>query len=80
MGIQVEQITLNAHQSLSFIVEDMSRARRDGYTGNLGDLEAWLNVLQSWSSPLVSESGLRGIEAWLDAVEAETAATAATPA
>ncbi len=75
MGHQFEQITLSPHRSLSFIVDDMTRARRDGLTYRPADwamLEGWLNVLQDWSAPLVtSEAGRRGISRWLDAVAAD---------
>jgi hypothetical protein len=73
MGVQFEHLTLTPHQSLSFLVEDISRARRDGLftTGSLDDMQAWLNVLQHWSAPLVSETGRRSIERWLDALDAD---------
>ena len=72
MGVQFEHLTVAPQRSLSFIVEDMSRAHRDGLfsTGNFADLEAWLNVLQQWTAPLVSDAGRRGIEHWLETVDA----------
>ena len=74
MGHQFEQITLSPHRSLSFIVDDMTRARRDGLTYRQTDwatLESWLNVLEGWSAPFVqSLAGRRGIERWLETVAA----------
>jgi hypothetical protein len=72
MGVQFDQLTSTPHRSLSFIVEDMSRAHRDGLfiVGDFADLEGWLNVLQHWSAPLVSDAGRRGIEHWLETVDA----------
>ncbi len=84
MGHQFEQITLSPHRSLSFIVDDMNRARRDGLTYRQTDwatLEAWLNVLQDWSAPLVhSVAGRRGIERWLETVASDEAAGDASAA
>lgn len=73
MGVQFEQLTLAPHQSLSFLMEDMGRARRDNLFsgGNLGDLQAWLNVLQGWSAPLVSHAAHLSIAQWLEAADAE---------
>ena len=75
MGIQFDNLTTTPHRSLSFIVEDLSRARNDGLlsAANFPDLEDWLNVLQQWSAPLVTDSGRRGIEQWLEAVESDAA-------
>ena len=75
MGIQFENLTLTPQRSLSFIVEDLNRAHRDGLSaaGNFPDLEEWLNVLQQWSAPLVTDAGRRGIEQWLEAVDADAA-------
>ena len=72
MGIQFEQITLSAHRSLSFIVDDVSRMRRESAFTPPADVEAWLNVLQNWQAPLLSSPGGRlGIEQWLEAVAAD---------
>jgi hypothetical protein len=80
MGVQFEQVTLSPHRSLSFLVDDMARARRASAVHGPSDwsgLEDWLNVLQSWSAPLIqSESGRRGIEQWLDAVAADDSSAA----
>ena len=75
MGIPFENLTLTPRRSLSFIVEDLNRARRDGLlsAGNFPDLEDWLNVLQQWSAPLTTETGRLGIEQWLEAVESDAA-------
>ncbi len=72
MGIQFEQITLSPHRSLSFIVDDVTRARRDSAFTPPSDVEAWLNVLHDWSNPLIhSVTGRQGIELWLEAVAAD---------
>ena len=72
MGIQFEQITLSPHRSLSFIVDDVTRARRDSAFTPPADVEAWLNVLQNWQAPLINSlSGRAGIQQWLEAVAAD---------
>jgi len=72
MGIQFEQITLSPHRSLSFIVDDVTRARRDSAFTPPADVEAWLNALHDWSNPLIhSVTGRQGIELWLEAVAAD---------
>lgn len=74
MGIQFEQITLSPHRSLSFIVDDVTRARRDSTFMPPADVEAWLNVLQNWQAPLINSlTGRQGIELWLEAVAADEA-------
>jgi hypothetical protein len=73
MGFQFEQLTLSAERSLSFLMEDLARARREGVpTGSADDMTQWLNALQAWSAPIVtSAAGQRGLMHWLETVEGE---------
>ena len=76
MGIQFEQLTLSPQRSLSFIVDDVMRIRRESAFTPPADVEAWLNVLQNWQAPLLSSpAGRLGIEQWLEAVDADETVT-----
>ncbi len=71
MDTQFADLTVTPQRSLSFIVEDMNRAQREGLfaAGNFADLQDWLNVLEQWSAPLVTDGGRRNIEHWLEFVD-----------
>ena len=73
MGAQFEQITYSAEVSLTLLVDDITRQRRDAlFTSEAGpaDLSNWLNALQRQAAPLVhSKASREHLEAWLDAVQ-----------
>jgi hypothetical protein len=78
MGLQFDSVTTIPDCSLTFILDDiMARTDRRGRQTQVAsdDLESWLNALMRQATPLVSStSGRASLEAWLDAVDAETAA------
>ena len=79
MGLQFERITHSPTSSLTLIVDDIARERRELVAATPqapGDMAAWLNALQVQSTPLVaSKAGRADLAAWLEAVE-----KSATPA
>ena len=74
MGAQFEQITYSSEVSLTLIVDDVARQRREltrvvEAAGPL-DLVSWLNALQRQSAPMVhSRASREHLEAWLDEVD-----------
>jgi|GEM_PF-5395863 len=77
MNIAFDAVSYAAESSLTLIVDDISRRRVAG--GPLSvpleqDLESWLNAFQRQSLPLIhSKQGLANLEAWLAAVETDSA-------
>ncbi len=72
MGIQFERVTYSPRHSLTLIVDDIARHRREAAqpTGAPIDLDAWVNALQRQSQPLIaSKEGKAHLLAWLDAVD-----------
>jgi hypothetical protein len=72
MGVQFERITFAPPQSLTFIMDDIARHRRESAhsTGASDDLDGWLNALQRQAKPLISsKAGKDELLAWLDAVD-----------
>jgi hypothetical protein len=71
MGVQFESITVAPGNSLTLIVDDVMRERRNtGVPAEPVDFEAWLNALQRQSGPLLQTSSARmKLEAWLEAVD-----------
>ena len=76
----VEQIAQASGSSLTLIVDDLARQRRDSAIypdSETPDLDGWLNALQRQSTPLVhSKKGLANLEAWLEAVALDTSSQA----
>jgi len=81
MGVQFEPITYSSENSLTLIVDDIVRQRRDGIVSTAeaqADMESWLNALHRQAAPLIySKSGHANLEAWLAAVEQDLLAAAA---
>jgi hypothetical protein len=76
MGVQFETIAYAAENSLTLIVDDIARQRRSGHMLPPidQDLEAWLNAFQRQGQPLLySKQGQANLEAWLQAVELDSA-------
>jgi hypothetical protein len=77
MNVAFDTISYAAESSLTLIVDDIARQRIAG--GPLvvpleQDLESWLNAFQRQSLPLIySKQGQANLEAWLAAVEADSA-------
>ena len=79
MGLHFEQLTYSSEVSLTLIVDDITRQRRDApfypKAGPL-DLVSWLNALQRQSAPLVhSASSREHLEAWLEEVDKHITST-----
>ena len=73
MGAHVDRITYSSEVSLTLIVDDITRQRRDApfypKAGPL-DLVSWLNALQRQAAPLVHSAASREhLEAWLEEVD-----------
>lgn len=73
MGAHCEHITYSSEISLTLIVDDIARQRREGTspskTGPM-DLLSWLNALQRQSAPLLhSKAARENLEAWLEEVQ-----------
>jgi len=82
MGAQFEQITYSSELSLTLIVDDIARRRRETKAVSVGepmDIDSWLNALQRQSAPLVSSASRDHLEAWLEAVEQQFDAPADAP-
>lgn len=76
MGVQFETIAYSAENSLTLIVDDIARQRRDGslLSPINQDLESWLNAFQRQTLPLIySKQGQANLEAWLAAVDLDSA-------
>ncbi len=75
MGAQFEHVTYSPEVSLTLIVDDITRQRRDApFKAGPLDLMSWLNALQRQSAPLVhSQASRENLEAWLDMVEQDEA-------
>ncbi|MSO97532.1 MAG: hypothetical protein EXR11_04835 [Rhodospirillaceae bacterium] len=77
MSPSVEKIAQASGSSLTLIVDDLARQRRDAAIypdSETPDLDDWLNALQRQATPLVhSRKGLANLEAWLEAVDLDTA-------
>ena len=72
MGVQFERVTYSPRHSLTLIVDDIARHRREATqrAGAPVDLDAWVNALHRQSQPLIaSKEGKDNLLAWLDAVE-----------
>jgi hypothetical protein len=73
MGALVDQITYSSEVSLTLIVDDITRQRRDAPfypKASPLDLVSWLNALQRQSAPLVHSTASREhLEAWLEEVD-----------
>jgi len=71
MGVQFERITYSPRHSLTLIVDDIARHRRDvAHRAVAVDLDAWVNALHRQSQPLIaSKGGQQNLLAWLDAVD-----------
>jgi len=72
MGVQFERVTYSPRHSLTLIVDDIARHRRDAAQrpGAPVDLDAWVNALHRQSQPLIaSNEGKNNLLAWLDAVD-----------
>ncbi len=73
MGAQFEHITYSSEVSLTLIVDDITRERRDvpvASAAGPADLSNWLNALQRQTAPLIhSKASRKNLEAWLDAVQ-----------
>ena len=74
MGAQFEQITYSSEVSLTLIVDDVARQRREltrvVEAAAPLDLVSWLNALQRQSAPMVhSRASREHLEAWLDEVD-----------
>lgn len=75
MGAQFEQLTYTSEVSLTLIVDDIARQRRDAASPSYADagpmdLSSWLNALQRQTAPLVHSQAARdNLEAWLDEVQ-----------
>ena len=73
MGAQFEQITYSSEISLTLVVDDIARQRRDVPRTTVDaplDLVSWLNALQRQSAPLVhSRASREHLEAWLEEVD-----------
>jgi hypothetical protein len=73
----VEDILHSSESSLTLIVDDLTRQRRDAAIypdSETPDLDGWLNALQRQARPLInSPKGLANLEAWLDAVDLDSA-------
>ena len=73
MGAQFEQVTYSSEVSLTLIVDDITRQRRDAPfypKASPLDLVSWLNALQRQSAPLVhSTTSREHLEAWLEEVD-----------
>ena len=77
MGVQFETVAYAAENSLTLIVDDIARQRRNGsqHSPIDQDLESWLNAFQRQSVPLIySKQGQANLEAWLAEVELGAAA------
>jgi hypothetical protein len=83
MGAQFEQITYSSELSLTLIVDDIARRRRESKAASSGepmDVGNWLNALQHQSAPLVhSRASREHLEAWLAEVENQFDGPAETP-
>lgn len=82
MGAQFEQITYSSELSLTLIVDDIARRRRETTAVSAGepmDIDSWLNALQRQSAPLVSSASREHLEAWLEEVEKQFDAPAEAP-
>jgi len=70
MGVQFQNVMQASDMSLTLILDDIMRQRRDGMTVAPSDHEDWLNALLRQNTSLVySASGRESLEAWLTAVE-----------
>jgi hypothetical protein len=76
MGAQFEQITFSSEMSLTLIVDDIARRRRETNAASMEpmDIDSWLNALQRQSAPLVSSASRDHLEAWLAEVDKQFAA------
>ena len=72
MGVQFERVTYSPRHSLTLIVDDIARHRREAAHRPEApiDLDAWVNALHRQAQPLIaSQEGKDNLLAWLDAVE-----------
>lgn len=74
MGAQFEQITFSSEISLTLIVDDIARQRRDALrvvsSQEPMDLVSWINALQRQSAPMVhSRAAREHLEVWLEEVQ-----------
>jgi hypothetical protein len=82
MGAQFEQITFSSEMSLTLIVDDIARRRRETNAASSlepMDIDSWLNALQRQAAPLVSSASRDHLEAWLEEVEKQFDAPADAP-
>jgi len=82
MGAHVEKITYSSEMSLTLIVDDIARRRRETTAVSSlepMDIDSWLNALQRQSAPLVSAASRDHLEAWLEEVEKQFGSEDASP-
>jgi len=74
MGAQFDNITYASEVSLTLIVDDVARQRREAArvveSATPMDLHSWLNALQMQATPMVhSRASREHLEAWMDEVD-----------
>jgi hypothetical protein len=79
MGAHFDNITYTSEVSLTLIVDDVARQRREAARAadqaTPMDLHSWLNALQMQSAPMVhSRASREHLEAWMDEVDRMLAA------